>query len=205
MLRHMADQSQGATVRANGALALANARLRGCDRDRAGDGRRMRKELDRASEGSRREQNQQLNRVDPRACPKRPLHALPDDDAEPVIDLTHSRGFTDGDPQLEGELLTLFLSSADVYLIRFADALRPARDGRRRSLSRARAPTWEPVASWRWPYGRALRPAQPSSKRSAKRSTRCAHSATAGGADLSKAPIPTLSWSRTPAGWRQSP
>ena len=27
MLRHMADQSQGATVRANGALALANARV----------------------------------------------------------------------------------------------------------------------------------------------------------------------------------
>ena len=78
--------------------------------------------------------------------------ALPDDDAEPVIDLTHPRGFTDGDPQLEGELLTLFLSSADVYLIRFADALRT---GQRWSAtahaSRARAPTWEPVASWRWP------------------------------------------------------
>jgi HPt (histidine-containing phosphotransfer) domain-containing protein len=49
---------------------------------------------------------------------------LPDDDVDPVIDLNHLFGFTDGDPQLEGELLTLFLSSADVYLARLADAMR---------------------------------------------------------------------------------
>jgi len=45
-------------------------------------------------------------------------------DPEPVVDLDHLRGFTDGDPQLEGELLALFLSSADVYLARMDDALR---------------------------------------------------------------------------------
>ena len=66
----------------------------------------------------------------PQATTARPL---PHDDAEPVIDLNHLRGFTDGDPQLEGELLTLFLSSADVYLIRLADALRAGQ-------------SWAPVA-----------------------------------------------------------
>jgi HPt (histidine-containing phosphotransfer) domain-containing protein len=45
-------------------------------------------------------------------------------DAEPVIDLDHLHAFTDGDPQLEGELLALFLSSADVYLARMDEALR---------------------------------------------------------------------------------
>jgi DNA-binding response OmpR family regulator len=45
-------------------------------------------------------------------------------DAQPVIDLDHLSGFTDGDRQLEGELLTLFLSSADVYLARMSEALR---------------------------------------------------------------------------------
>ena len=42
---------------------------------------------------------------------------------EPVIDLEHLRSFTDGDPQLEDELLTLFLSTADTYLARMAQAL----------------------------------------------------------------------------------
>jgi HPt (histidine-containing phosphotransfer) domain-containing protein len=41
----------------------------------------------------------------------------------PVLDLDHLRSFTDGDPQLEGELLTLFLSTAEVYLAAMADAL----------------------------------------------------------------------------------
>jgi DNA-binding response OmpR family regulator len=45
-------------------------------------------------------------------------------DAQPVIDLDHLSGFTDGDRQLEDELLTLFLSSADVYLARMSEALR---------------------------------------------------------------------------------
>jgi HPt (histidine-containing phosphotransfer) domain-containing protein len=45
-------------------------------------------------------------------------------DAEPVVDLHHLFGFTDGDLQLEGELLALFLSSADVYLARMDEALR---------------------------------------------------------------------------------
>ncbi len=44
--------------------------------------------------------------------------------SEPVIDLLHLSGFTDGDRQLEGELLMLFLSSADVYLVRMDEALR---------------------------------------------------------------------------------
>ncbi len=48
----------------------------------------------------------------------------PDQDTQPVIDLDHLFGFTDGDQQLEGELLTLFLSSADVYLARMSEALR---------------------------------------------------------------------------------
>lgn len=39
-----------------------------------------------------------------------------DGDGEPVLDLDHLSSFTDGDPQLEGELLALFLSSAEVYL-----------------------------------------------------------------------------------------
>jgi HPt (histidine-containing phosphotransfer) domain-containing protein len=42
---------------------------------------------------------------------------------EPVLDLAHLRAFTDGDPQLEGELLTLFLSTAEVYLAAMASAL----------------------------------------------------------------------------------
>ena len=41
-----------------------------------------------------------------------------------MIDLEHLSEFTDGDRQLEGELLMLFLSSADVYLARMSEALR---------------------------------------------------------------------------------
>jgi HPt (histidine-containing phosphotransfer) domain-containing protein len=54
------------------------------------------------------------------------MHARPADaadDARPVIDLDHLRSFTDGDPQLEGELLTLYLSTTDVYLARMAEAV----------------------------------------------------------------------------------
>jgi HPt (histidine-containing phosphotransfer) domain-containing protein len=54
------------------------------------------------------------------------MHARPADaaeDAQPVIDLDHLRSFTDGDPQLEVELLTLYLSTTDVYLARMAEAL----------------------------------------------------------------------------------
>lgn len=47
--------------------------------------------------------------------------ALPE--PEQVIDLDHLHSFTDGDPQLEGELLTLFLSTSDVYLARMRQAL----------------------------------------------------------------------------------
>jgi HPt (histidine-containing phosphotransfer) domain-containing protein len=45
-------------------------------------------------------------------------------DSDPVIDLEHLSGFTDGDLQLEGEILALFLSSAEVYLARMGEALR---------------------------------------------------------------------------------
>jgi HPt (histidine-containing phosphotransfer) domain-containing protein len=44
-------------------------------------------------------------------------------DSEPVIDLAHLHSFTDGDPQLENELLSLFLSTAEVYLARMGQAL----------------------------------------------------------------------------------
>jgi CheY-like chemotaxis protein/HPt (histidine-containing phosphotransfer) domain-containing protein len=43
---------------------------------------------------------------------------------EPVIDLAHLRGFTDGDLQLESELAELYLSSAGVYLERMGEAVR---------------------------------------------------------------------------------
>ncbi len=42
---------------------------------------------------------------------------------DPVLDLDHLRGFTDGDPQLEGELSTLFLSTAEMYLRGMNEAL----------------------------------------------------------------------------------
>ena len=44
-------------------------------------------------------------------------------DSEPVIDLAHLQSFTDGDPQLENELLSLFLSTAEAYLARMSQAL----------------------------------------------------------------------------------
>jgi DNA-binding response OmpR family regulator len=46
---------------------------------------------------------------------------------DPVLDLEHLRGFTDGDPQLEGELSTLFLSTAEMYLRGMRDALASGR------------------------------------------------------------------------------
>lgn len=45
----------------------------------------------------------------------------PDD---PVVDVEHLCGFTDGDVQLERELAALYLSSADLYLARMDEALR---------------------------------------------------------------------------------
>jgi HPt (histidine-containing phosphotransfer) domain-containing protein len=42
---------------------------------------------------------------------------------QPVIDFDHLHSFTDGDPQLEGELLTLFLSTSNIYLARMRAAL----------------------------------------------------------------------------------
>jgi HPt (histidine-containing phosphotransfer) domain-containing protein len=44
-------------------------------------------------------------------------------DSDPVIDLEHLSGFTDGDQQLEDEILALFISSAEVYLARMGEAL----------------------------------------------------------------------------------
>lgn len=41
----------------------------------------------------------------------------------PVLDLGHLRSITDGDSQLEGELATLYLSTAEVYLQGMGDAL----------------------------------------------------------------------------------
>jgi HPt (histidine-containing phosphotransfer) domain-containing protein len=46
---------------------------------------------------------------------------------DPVLDLDHLRGFTDGDPQLEGELSTLFLSTAEMYLRSMHEALASGR------------------------------------------------------------------------------
>lgn len=43
--------------------------------------------------------------------------------AEPVLDLDHLRGFTEGDPQLERELSALFLSTAEMYLHGMQEAL----------------------------------------------------------------------------------
>jgi DNA-binding response OmpR family regulator len=47
--------------------------------------------------------------------------------SDPVLDLDHLRGFTDGDPQLEGELSTLFLSTAEMYLRGMREALATGR------------------------------------------------------------------------------
>lgn len=47
-----------------------------------------------------------------------------EDPDDPVVDLGHLCGFTDGDVQLERELAALYLSSADLYLARMDEALR---------------------------------------------------------------------------------
>jgi len=52
-----------------------------------------------------------------------PLAEAVPSEAKPIIDLGHLHSFTDGDPQLESELLNLFLSTADVYLARMSQAL----------------------------------------------------------------------------------
>jgi two-component system, sensor histidine kinase len=46
---------------------------------------------------------------------------------KPVLDLDHLRQFTDGDPQLEGELAALFLSTAEIYLHDMHEALEEGR------------------------------------------------------------------------------
>jgi HPt (histidine-containing phosphotransfer) domain-containing protein len=46
---------------------------------------------------------------------------------EPVLDLDHLRGFTEGDAQLEGELSALFLSTAEAYLRSMREALASGR------------------------------------------------------------------------------
>jgi CheY-like chemotaxis protein len=67
---------------------------------------------------------ERLLRLVERAVLCRPAALPPAGDAEPVIDIDHLFGFTDGDLQLEGELLALFLSSAEVYLAAMSEALR---------------------------------------------------------------------------------
>ena len=42
---------------------------------------------------------------------------------EPVLDLDHLRGFTEGDPQLESELAALFLATVEMYLREMQEAL----------------------------------------------------------------------------------
>jgi len=69
---------------------------------------------------------ERLLRLVERAALRRP--AAPALHAEPVLDLDHLFGFTDGDLQLEGELLALFLSSAEVYLAAMSEALRTGHD-----------------------------------------------------------------------------
>lgn len=46
---------------------------------------------------------------------------------EPVLDLDHLRNFTDGDPQLEGEISALFLSTSEMYLQEMHEALQGGR------------------------------------------------------------------------------
>ena len=64
-----------------------------------------------------------LQLVEGAAC-RQPAALQPGRSAEPAIDVDHLASFTDGDPQLEGELLALFLSSAEVYLTAMSEALR---------------------------------------------------------------------------------
>jgi HPt (histidine-containing phosphotransfer) domain-containing protein len=42
---------------------------------------------------------------------------------EPILDLDHLCAFTEGDPQLERELSTLFLATAEMYLHQMQEAL----------------------------------------------------------------------------------
>jgi CheY-like chemotaxis protein len=44
-------------------------------------------------------------------------------ETEPVLDLDHLCGFTEGDSQLEGELSTLFLATAEMYLQQLQETL----------------------------------------------------------------------------------
>jgi CheY-like chemotaxis protein len=46
---------------------------------------------------------------------------------EPVLDLGHLRHMTDGDAQLEGELIALFLSTSELYLETMREALHAGR------------------------------------------------------------------------------
>jgi CheY-like chemotaxis protein len=71
---------------------------------------------------------ERLLRLVERAALCRPATLPPALHAEPVLDLDHLFGFTDGDLQLEGELLALFLSSAEVYLAAMSEALRTGHD-----------------------------------------------------------------------------
>jgi CheY-like chemotaxis protein len=110
---------------------------------------------------------------------------------EPVVDLDHLRQFTDRDPQLEGELSALFLSTAEVYLQDMHAALREGPPGPRpRTRSKVRAPISARAASrrWRsWPSARSR--ARRSSRRSRPRSTRCAPSSSMAGRSRSLARI----------------
>jgi DNA-binding response OmpR family regulator len=71
---------------------------------------------------------ERLLRLVEREARCRPAALLPDRDAEPVIDVSHLSGFTEGDLQLEGELLALFLSSAEAYLVAMSESLRAGQD-----------------------------------------------------------------------------
>lgn len=53
--------------------------------------------------------------------------AAPGATEEPVLDIDHLRRFTDGDPQLEGELSALFLSTGAMYLQEMRQALEEGR------------------------------------------------------------------------------
>ena len=124
---------------------------------------------------------ERLLRVVERAVRSRPPAPSTGPDAEPVIDLDHLSGFTDGDLQLEGELLALFLSTSGVYLERMREALGTGQSWPgARTRSRARAPTWARAGSRAGPRRRAL-PAgrSPSRGAAAPRSRRYARSADA--------------------------
>jgi len=60
-----------------------------------------------------------IQRLMPRSTPQPATDPAP----EPVLDLEHLQGFTDGDRQLESELGALYLSSAGIYLEQMRDSL----------------------------------------------------------------------------------